>query len=178
MSGETSNYVHTTRTTTPLTDSPYTGWASGSFVDISNASSPTTIAGGMKFRLNGTAAPPPLLLSVSLGITGTINPVTNADDAGRPSITVGNVHLVPAKLRVNLDAVTDGNGVYGINYTATYRWQRMSGDGNTVEVDNIGTGPTYTLTADDVGKRVRVPASFADDAGHAEGPLTSAVTGW
>ena len=35
------------------------------------------------------------------------------------------------------------------------------------------TASTYTLTAADVGNRVKVKASFTDNAGYAEGPLTS-----
>ena len=37
----------------------------------------------------------------------------------------------------------------------------------------IGTGSTYTLTAADVGKKIKVAVSFTDDAGTSEGPLTS-----
>ncbi|MCY3569282.1 MAG: SwmB domain-containing protein, partial [Chloroflexi bacterium] len=113
---------------------------------------------------------------VPIGISGTVLPVTNAAAAGTPSITVGNVYRVPATLRANISAITDGNGVHGIEHTVTYRWQRMAAIGSNVEQENIGTGPTYTLTSADVGKRIRLQVRFTDDAGHSEGPLNSSPT--
>ena len=63
-----------------------------------------------------------------------------------------------------------------IEDTALYNWQRFAADGTTLEADTIGTGPTYTLTDADAGKRVSVQVWFIDDVGYAEGPLTSDAT--
>ncbi len=60
--------------------------------------------------------------------------------------------------------------------TATYRWQRFDDTGENLETDNIGTGATYTLTAADVGKRIRVRVSYTDDVGNNEGPFTTRAT--
>ena len=114
--------------------------------------------------------------TMAVAINGTIVPPTNSAATGMPRITVGNVYRVPAVLTANILDIGDANGVRGIAHTATYRWQRFASDGTTLERDNIGTGPTYTLRNADVGKRLKVVVRFVDDAGNAEGPLTSGAT--
>ena len=111
-----------------------------------------------------------------VGIRGAIVPPTNSAATGTPLTSVGNAYRVPAVVTANLGGISDANGFRGIAHTATYTWQRFASDGTTLEQDAIGTGSTYTLTGADVGKRVKVAVSFVDDAGHAEGPLTSPPT--
>ena len=99
----------------------------------------------------------------------------NAAAAGSPAVTVPNVYRVPAALGVDLSGITDANGATEIADSVTYNWQRFAADGLALEQDAIGTGETYTLTAADAGKKIKVQVSFTDDAGYAEGPLTSAA---
>ena len=79
--------------------------------------------------------------------------------AGTPVITGPNVFQVPAKLGVDLSAVTGAGDV-------SYRWIRVDSDGASSPV-NIGTGATYTLAdADaDAGKRVKVEVIVAGAPG-------------
>ena len=100
-------------------------------------------------------------------------PAQAQDATGAPSITVPNVYRVPAVLGVDLSGITDDDGKSGLATSATYQWVRV--DGGT-ETDISGaTNSTYTLAAADVGKTIKVKVSFTDDAGNAEGPLTSAA---
>ena len=81
-------------------------------------------------------------------------------------------------LTADLSGIADGNGTTkaangDAGYAYTYQWIRVDGSS---EADITGaTSKTYTLTADDVGKTVKVRVSFKDDADHGEGPLTSAA---
>ncbi|MDE0693618.1 MAG: SwmB domain-containing protein, partial [Gammaproteobacteria bacterium] len=96
---------------------------------------------------------------------------TNAlqDAAGNDVATFGNIGVAPApRIRgtaqagATLTALTDG--LTGATYT--YQWVRVDG----TEETNIASAEasTYELTADDVGKRVRVVVSFTDDDSNAE----------
>lgn len=72
--------------------------------------------------------------------------------------------------------IADVDGLTNPGYT--YQWQSVDGDTAT---DIPGaTSSAYTLTQDDVGKRVRVTLSFTDDEGNAESrtsdPLPSSGT--
>ena len=90
---------------------------------------------------------------------------------GAPRIAAPNVLRVPATLVVTLAGITDRNGATMIEDTAVYNWRRFPGSGGLVpEVASIGTGPTYTLTDADAGKRVSVQVWFIDDVGYSEGP--------
>ena len=103
-------------------------------------------------------------------------PPSNTPAAGQPAITAPVAFRVPSVLAVDLTGITDTDGAEDIAPTATYRWQRFSGDGVTQEDANIGTDPTYTLTEADAGKTIKVAVSFEDDSGFSEGPLTSNAT--
>ena len=89
---------------------------------------------------------------------------------GAPTISVPNVHRVPAVLTAETDGIFDPNGNPS---SFTYNWQCLSVDGILVEANAIGTGSTYTLTAADVGKRIKVQVSFTDNDSNPEGPLHS-----
>ena len=108
--------------------------------------------------------------------TGTDTATVTANNfaaTGVPQVSAPNVFRVPALLTAHLDAITDGDGKTMIDASVTYNWQRFAANGTTLEMDAIGTGSTYTLTAADVGKKIKVAVSFTDDAGTSEGPLTS-----
>ena len=100
--------------------------------------------------------------------------IRNTAAVGAPTIRSDGEHLVPAVLSVDFSTIIDGNGVTNAADSATYRWQRLT-VGGTLVAENIGTGSTYTLTTADVNHKVQVVVEFEDDAGNAQGPLTSAA---
>ena len=66
--------------------------------------------------------------------------------------------------------VSDDDGLTGATYS--YRWLRIDGATET----SIGTGSSsYTLVAEDLGKRIKVRVAFVDDRGNYE-TLTSETT--
>ena len=91
----------------------------------------------------------------------------NEPPSGLPSIT--GTAEVGQTLTASTSGISDADGLTSATYI--YQWIRV--DGGT-ETDISGaTGSTYTLTAADMGKTVKVRVMFTDDAGNEEGPLTS-----
>ncbi len=92
----------------------------------------------------------------------------NNPAAGEATIT--GTAQVERTLVAAVSDVSDDDGLTGATYS--YRWLRIDGATET----NIGTGsPTYTLVAEDLGKRIKVRVAFVDDRGNYE-TLTSAAT--
>ena len=92
----------------------------------------------------------------------------DTSDAGLPTVSGGA--QVGETLTVSTVNITDTDGLTNVSYS--YQWIRVS----DAETDiSAATGATYTLTADDLGKTVKVKVSFTDDAGNAES-RTSAAT--
>ena len=84
--------------------------------------------------------------------------------------TVTGTAQVERTLVAAVSDVSDDDGLTGATYS--YRWLRIDGATET----NIGSGsPTYTLVAEDLGKRVKVRVAFVDDRGNYE-TLTSEAT--
>ena len=84
--------------------------------------------------------------------------------------TVTGTPQVKRTLAAAVSDVSDDDGLTGATYS--YRWLRVDGATET----NIGTdSPTYTLVAEDLGKRIKVRMAFVDDRGNHE-TLTSAAT--
>ena len=91
----------------------------------------------------------------------------SATATGKPAIS-GTVPQVGQALTATKGTVDDDDGVPG---TFTYQWVRVDGGG---ESDISGaTSSTYTLSAADVGKLIKVKMSFTDGDGNDEGPLAS-----
>ena len=68
--------------------------------------------------------------------------------------------------------IVDIDGLSGATYA--WQWVRVDADGTSNATDIAGaTSATHALASDDVGKRVKVKASFTDRGGTAEGPLAS-----
>ena len=88
------------------------------------------------------------------------------------SFAITGATVVGQTLIAETSGIADADGVTNASYS--YQWIRVDGDTET----DIGgaTGRTYTLTEDDVGKSIRVRATFRDDAGKDE-TRVSAVTG-
>ena len=94
--------------------------------------------------------------------------VTDAPATGQPTISGGG--QVSKTLTAETDDIEDLDAL-PTNPIFTYQWLRVDGFTDT---DIPGaTSETYTLTASDLGKQIKVKVSFTDSRGHAEGPLTS-----
>ena len=94
-------------------------------------------------------------------------PATGAPVITGPA-TVGQV------LAVDVTGIEDEDGLHDVEYT--YQWVRVDADGTSNEEDITDeTAATYTLTDDDLGKKVKIEVSFPDDFGSDE-QRTSAPT--
>ena len=132
--------------------------------------SPPANANGMAyasftFKVNdGTA-------DSALTYTMTIN-VDPVQDAATGAPTISGIAQVGQTLTASPDLIAD---LDGLPSAFTYQWIRVDADGMS-NPTNIGAGSsTYTLTASEAGKKVRVEVSFMDDGGASEGPLPSLV---
>ena len=180
---DTGNYAFTAASPVPLTPStPY--WVvaedgGGGLVwrVTASASEDSSSAGGWSIAdhaqtrtatSTGAFTPFPAVSNMIIRVRGV---PANSLARGAPTITWPNVFRVPATLGVTFPGITDGNGVTMIKDTALYNWRRFPGSGGLVpEVASLGTGPTYTLTDADAGKKVSVQVWFIDDVGYSEGP--------
>ena len=96
----------------------------------------------------------------------------NRPATGAPLIT--GPATVGQELAVDVTGIEDEDGLHDIEYT--YQWVRVDADGTSNEEDiTDATADTYTLTDDDLGKKVKIEVSFADDFGSDE-QRTSAPT--
>ena len=95
-------------------------------------------------------------------------PAVNTPATGRPSIQ--GIIQQGKTLTVDTGAVMDANGLERVSYT--YQWIRV--DGSDADIDGA-TSATYTPTAEDVGKKLKVRAAFHDDDGFAETRTSSAT---
>ena len=99
-------------------------------------------------------------------------------DDDRPNSPATGVPAVTGTARVGetLTAVTaDIADAEGLPDSFSYQWVRVA-SGTDTDISGA-TSSTYTLAGADEGNTVKVEVSFTDDAGNAEGPLTSAATG-
>ena len=91
----------------------------------------------------------------------------NTPATGTPTVTgtvrVGQVLTAATGTIADADGLTLADaGEAGFGYT--YQWVRVDADGMSNPADLPGaTGATYTVTASDVGKRLKVRVSFTDD---------------
>ena len=93
----------------------------------------------------------------------------NEPASGRPVIS--GTPRVGEVLTVSTNATTDGNGLSNVNWS--YQWIRVDVGGSSNQTNIVGaTTGTYTLVADDEGKRIKVKVTFQDDDGNDE-ELTS-----
>ena len=99
---------------------------------------------------------------------------TKAHASGMPDIS--GAAGVGRTLTAGTSGIRDGNGNSkaengDVGFAYTYQWVR-SVSGTDTDISGA-TSSTYTLTAADEGNTVKVKASFTDNVGYAEGPLTS-----
>ncbi len=115
---------------------------------------------------NFTAGSAPLKIAVR----GVALPVLNA----MGTVSVTGTAGVGEELTATVSGVADPDGL--TNAANRYQWVRVDADGTSNAVDISGaTSATYTVTADDIGKRVRVRVSFSDDLGNPEELTSDAV---
>ena len=96
----------------------------------------------------------------------TVEARPNRAATGAP--TIGGTARVEETLTADTSDIADADGLNN----ATYHYQWLAADAEVAGA----TGSTYTLTASDEGKIIKVRVSFNDDRG-AEEMLTSAATG-
>ena len=95
--------------------------------------------------------------------------VENAAPTGLP--TIAGTARVGQTLTASAGGIADDDGLAN----ATFAWQWIANDG-TADADIAGaTGTSYTLTATEVGKTVKVRVAFTDDGGTEE-TLVSGAT--
>jgi len=89
-----------------------------------------------------------------------IHGVANSPATGTPGITGRPSVRVP--LTADTSVINDPDGLANVSYQ--YQWIRVDEDGSPNETPiPEATGRFYNLTPDDVGKRIKVVVSFADD---------------
>ena len=99
---------------------------------------------------------------------------SKAHATGTPDIS--GTAEVGETLTAGTSGISDGNGKSKAEdgetgFAYTYQWvRRVSGTDSNISGE---TSNTYTLSAADEGNNVKVKARFTDNAGYAEGPLTS-----
>ena len=108
-------------------------------------------------------SPRQLTNSPTATVTGPAEaPSTNTSAAGAP--TISGTPQVEQTLTADTSSITDEDGLTNVSYS--YQW--IAGGSDIAGA----TGSTYTLTASEQGKTVRVRVTFTDDAGNEE-TLTS-----
>ena len=96
-------------------------------------------------------------------------PVANTLPAGQPAIA--GTPLVGETLTASADGIEDADGLAG----AVFAWQWIAVDGSG-DADIAGaTEASYTLTAAEAGKTVKVRVTFTDDGGTEETLLSAAT---
>ena len=101
---------------------------------------------------------------------------TRVHATGSPDIT--GTAEVTQTLTAGTSGISDGNGKSkaengDVGFAYTYQWVRRVG-GTDSNISGA-TSRTYTLASADEGNKVKVKARFTDNAGYAEGPLTSSA---
>ena len=106
-------------------------------------------------------------VSYLIAIKGQPTQISQA--SGRPII--GGNPSVGQVLTASTESITVPEGVAGNFF---YQWKRLSSNGSTFEANIDANSNQYTLTSDDLDKKVQVEVSFVDTRGSVVGfPLTS-----
>ena len=107
--------------------------------------------------------------TLSSAATAAVVARPNNPATGAPSIT--GTAQVGETLSADTSVIADADGLANVSYS--YQWIRN--DGGTDSNISGATHSSYTLAADDEGRRIKVQVSFTDDAGNGE-TLSSAAT--
>ena len=100
-----------------------------------------------------------------------IGVVLHSNDEPMGDLLLSGAAQVGEALTVDVSSVGDRNGLAD----ATFEYQWVSIDGATETDIGSATGTSYTLTAGDEGKRIKVKVTYTDDAGYDEN-LVSVTT--
>ncbi len=100
-----------------------------------------------------------------------IGVVLNSNDEPVVDMLLSGAAQVGEALTVDVSSVGDRNGLAD----ATFEYQWVSIDGAAETDIGSATGTSYTLTAGDEGKRIKVKVTYTDDAGYDEN-LVSVTT--
>ena len=103
--------------------------------------------------------------SLTSEATAEVTARPNSPATGAPAIS--GTAQVGETLTADTSGITDADGLTNVSYS--YQW--LADDADIQDA----TGSTYTLTDDDVGKVIKVKATFTDNAGNEES-LTSEAT--
>ena len=99
-------------------------------------------------------SPPVVTRTVYLSL-----PANNAA-TGEPAIT--GTAVAGQELTADASPIMDIDGLTGVDFT--YQWLRVDADGTSNPADiTDATAATYTLTAADAGKKIKVQVSFTDE---------------
>ena len=107
--------------------------------------------------------------SVSSAVTSA---VANVNDAPTGVVTISDMTPAEQQVLTAGNNLADADGLGPITYT----WQRADDAAFTTGVTTVGTGSTFTSCDQEVGKYLRVTASYTDGYGMTES-VSSAVTG-
>ena len=116
-----------------------------------------------RFRVNDGASDSDLDYTMTINVTAVNDPAT-----GTP--TINGTALVGQTLTASIADIADADGLPG---TFTYQWKRYAANGTTFEANIGANSSTYTLTASEEGKKVKIEVSFTDNGSTSEGPLSS-----
>ena len=146
------------------------GVESGSaFTEIAGATanSYTPVPGDLGKRLKAKATYSDRLAQGQVATSEASDPVAFANRRASGAPTISGTAQEGETLTASTTAITDADGL--INATFAYQWLA-----DETEITSA-TGSSYTVTASEVGKAIKVRVSFTDDANHAE-TLTSVAT--
>ena len=94
------------------------------------------------------------------GVPAVTNNSTNNVATGEPAIS--GTAQAGQELTADASPIMDTDGLASVSYS--YQWVRVDADGTSNEEAISGEiAETYTLTNDDVGKRIKVKVSFTDE---------------
>ena len=103
--------------------------------------------------------------SIRIAVHADVAP--NKETTGSP-VVIGTAR-VGQTLTATTDDISDPNGLPS---QFAYKWKRYSAAG-TFEADIGANSNQYTLTSDDLRKKIKVEVSYTDLGNYLEGPLTS-----
>ena len=100
------------------------------------------------------------------------NDVTNVPATGAPLLS-GSAQVGQA-LRASPGTIADADGLTGVSYA--WQWVRVESDNTENDIAGANSD-TYTPVAADLGRRLKVRATFSDDAGNPESRTSAGERG-
>ena len=140
---------------------------SGAITVPANTSSTAGVTYTVTLTANGAAGTTPATSAITITVPAAAPPVPV--NSGAPTIT-GNA--------VQGQTLTENHGTWSNNpISYTYHWQDCNSTGTTcTPIVNNATGPTYTLTAADVGYAIEVQETAINTGGPSTTPASSTPT--